>query len=152
MNDLSSVYNSKILGIQNISIDLSRIKEKRYFLKKAYQILIDPNRSTDVDSVQWRVSLIRCLESILRTQFVNTRDFNRKIREFLRDFDIRKAPAGERIRKARNKIRISQKQLAEQLGFKSHAVIAQYERGHRYPNSKVFQWLEEQECNRKRAC
>ena len=68
-----------IKNIQGIRIDLRRINDKRYLVKKLYQIILDPDRPTDAASVQWRVNVIRCLENMLRTDFKNTRDFKRKI-------------------------------------------------------------------------
>lgn len=139
-----TAYTDKlaIKDIQGIKVDVRQIKDIRYFVKKGYQILTNPNRPNDSDSVQWRVQLVRCLESLLNTQFRNTRDFRRKIKEYLKNYEIRKKPVGDRIKKARKKLGLTQKQVAEQLGFKSHVAIVNYEKGKRYPPNKVFQWLD----------
>ena len=77
MDKLLAKYpNKEICGVK---IDLRRINDKRYLVKKLYQIILDPDRPTDAASVQWRVNVIRCLENMLRTDFKNTRDFKRKI-------------------------------------------------------------------------
>jgi DNA-binding XRE family transcriptional regulator len=132
-----------ILNIDRIVIDLERIKDKRYFVKKAYQILTDPNRPTDADSVQWRVNLVRYLESMFGTEFNNTRDFKRETANYLKNYEIRKGTAGDRIKKARKKAGLTQKELAARLGYKTHVTILNYEKGKRYPEEKVFQWLNE---------
>jgi len=121
-----------------------RITDKRYFVRKAVQILADPDGFNDIDSVQWRVLLVRCLENLLKTKFESTRDFKRKVGDYLKNFDGRRAPVGERIRKARKKLGWTQKRLAEHLGFKRHVTILNYEKGLRYPPDRVFRWVEEQ--------
>ena len=133
-----------IKDIQGIKIDLRRINDKRYLVKKLYQIILDPDRPTDAASVQWRVNVIRCLENMLRTDFKNTRDFKRKIENYLKNYEIRKGSAADRIKKARKKLRLTQKQAAEHLGFKTHVTFVNYEKGKRYPPDKVFRWVEEQ--------
>ena len=132
-----------IKNIQGIRIDLRRINDKRYLVKKLYQIILDPDRPTDAASFQWRVNVIRCLENMLRTDFKNTRDFKRKIENYLNNYEIRKGSAADRIKKARKKLRLTQKQAAEHLGFKTHVTFVNYEKGKRYPPDKVFRWLEE---------
>lgn len=132
-----------IKNIQGIKIDLRRINDKRYLVKKLYQIILDPDRPTDAASFQWRVNVIRCLENMLRTDFKNTRDFKRKIENYLNNYEIRKGSAADRIKKARKKLRLTQKQAAEHLGFKTHVTFVNYEKGKRYPPDKVFRWLEE---------
>jgi len=132
-----------IKNIQGIRIDLRRINDKRYLVKKLYQIILDPDRPIDAASFQWRVNVIRCLENMLRTDFKNTRDFKRKIENYLNNYEIRKGSAADRIKKARKKLRLTQKQAAEHLGFKTHVTFVNYEKGKRYPPDKVFRWLEE---------
>lgn len=121
-----------------------RITDKRYFVRKVVQILANPDGFNDADSVQWRVLLVCCFENFLRTKFENTRDFKRKIGDYLKNYDMRRAPVGERIRKARKKLGWTQKRLAEHLGFKRHVTILNYEKGLRYPPDRVFRWLKEQ--------
>ena len=132
-----------IKNIQGIRIDLRRINDKRYLVKKLYQIILDPDRPIDATSFQWRVNVIRCLENMLRTDFKNTRDFKRKIENYLNNYEIRKGSAADRIKKARKKLKLTQKQAAEHLGFKTHVTFVNYEKGKRYPPDKVFRWLEE---------
>lgn len=145
INVLMGKYAKKALvkKIHGVDVDISRLKDKRYFVKKAYQILNNPNRPMDADSVQWRVLLVQCLERLLKTQFINTADFRQKVDGFLRGYEVRKADPASRIKKARKKKKWTQKQLANHLGYKTHAAIAQLENGLRYPSKKVFQWLEE---------
>lgn len=129
--------------IQGIKIDLRRINDKHYLIKKLYQIISNPERPTDPDSFQWRVNAVRFLEKALKTDFVNSRDFRRKIEDYLKNYEVRKGSAADRIKKARKKKKLTQKQLAEHLGFKTHVTIGNYEKGKRYPGEKVFEWLKE---------
>lgn len=126
-------------------VDFRRIKEKRYLLKKTYQIISNPDRLLDSNSVHWRVNALRFLEHKLRTKFVNTRDLKRKIMDFLSDYEVRRIPVNVRIRKARKKKRWRQKDLANCLGYKCHVPISYFEKGLRYPPAKVFRWLKEVE-------
>ena len=141
MDKLISKYAIK--EIQGVEIDLRRIKDKRYFVKKLYQIISNPDRPTDADSFQWRLKAVKVLEKMLRTDFKNTRDFRRKVENYLKNYEIRKGSAAYRIKKARKKLRLTQKQAAEHLGFKTHVTFVNYEKGKRYPPDKVFRWLEE---------
>jgi ribosome-binding protein aMBF1 (putative translation factor) len=128
---------------QGIQFDLGRIKDKRYFVKKAYQLITSRTTPTDSNSVQTRVLLAEWLEKFLKTEFKDTRDFKQKIQRYLEGYEIRKAPVGERIKKLRKKKGWAQKELAKHLGLKSHVTIVNYEKGLRYPPKKVFQWLDE---------
>lgn len=129
--------------IQGIIFDFSKIHNKRYFAKKMYQVLSDPNRPADASSLQQRINIVRCLEKLLRTEFENTRDLKMKTQKYLINYEIRRTPVNERIKKARRKKRWTQKELAQHLGYKSHVPITYFEKGLRYPPEKVFQWLEE---------
>ena len=146
INALIGKHAKKVLvkKIHGIDVDISRLKDKRYYVKKASQILNNPDRPLDADSVQWRALLVQCLERLLKTQFANTADFKQKIDSFLRGYEVRKDDPAERIKRARKKKKWTQKQLADYLGYKSHAAIAQFEKGLRYPSKKVFQWLEDE--------
>jgi len=146
INVLIGKYAKKALvkKIHGVDVEISRLKEKRYFVKKAYQVLTNPNRPMDADSVQWRVLLVQCLERLLKTQFTNTADFRQKEDGFLRGYEVRKADPASRIKKARKKKKWTQKQLADHLGYKSHAAIAQFEKGLRHPPKRIFQWLDDE--------
>jgi DNA-binding XRE family transcriptional regulator len=145
INKLIESYAKKlpIKKIHGVDVDLGRLNDNQYFVKKAYQILTNPNRPMDADSVQWRVFLVQSLEQLLHTQFTNTANFKKKIKAFLEGYEVRKKPPAERIKKARKKMKWTQKQLADHLGYKSHVTIAQHEKGQRAPAKRVFQWLEE---------
>ena len=127
--------------IQDIQFDLFRIKDKRYFVKKAYD-LISERKNTGPSTTQTRIFLIQWLEATLRIQFKNTRDMKHKIEKYLGNYQVRKKPVAERIKKARKKRKWTQKELADHLGYKSHVTIAQFEKGLRYPPERIFQWLE----------
>jgi len=130
------------VDFQGIQFDLGRIKEKRYFVKKAYQLITSRNTPTDPDSVQTRVLLAEWLEKFLKTAFTGTRDFKQKIQRYLEGYEIRKAPLNERIKKLRKKKGWTQKELAKHLGLKSHVAVVNYEKGLRRPPKRIIQWLE----------
>jgi len=138
--NMSGVYK-EILGVK---FDLGQIYDRRYFVKKIYQVLCNTNGFLDDFSVQWRVNAVRYLERLLRSEFRNTRDLRRKVDNYLQNYQIRKGSVGERIKKARKKLGWTQKRLADHFGFKKHVTILNYEKGLRYPPEKVFRWLEEQ--------
>ena len=141
MEEYSKKYS--VLKFHGIHIDLTRITEKRYTVKKAYQIIESSNTPDNSNAVQTRVHIIGWLENTLRTDFRNTRDFRQKIEKYLAGYDARQLPVTARIKKARKKSRWTQKELANHLGLKSHVPISQYERGLRRPPKKVFKWLKE---------
>jgi DNA-binding XRE family transcriptional regulator len=107
------------------------------------QILNNPDRPWDQQSLEWRIQLVRSLENALRSDFINTKDYKNKINDFLCDCDFRRKDINLRIKGARKKLKLTQKQLAKRLGYKSHVTIAQFEKGSRYPSKRVFRWLEE---------
>lgn len=111
-------------------------------MRAALQIISNPNRPWDQQSFEWRTQLVRSLENALGFDFKSTRDFRRKLNDFLEDCDFRKRDITLRIKAARKKLKLTQKQLAKQLGYKSHVTIAHFEKGSRYPSKRVFQWLE----------
>jgi ribosome-binding protein aMBF1 (putative translation factor) len=119
------------------------LEEKRQFIRKAYKILTDPNRPTDANSVAYRLELKEYIEDLLGTKSKNTRDFKDSVENFLGGLDQRRRPLPEGIKKARKKMKWTQKQLATHLGYKSHVPIAQYETGQRNPSKRVLQWLKE---------
>ena len=140
-NNKKLVPNIRI--IQGVEFDMNQYNDKKYFVKKISQILSNKTRPTDSTSVQWRVDAVRRLERMLRTEFKGTRDFKRKTEEYLANYQIRKGSVSDRIKKARKKLRWTQKQAAEHLGFKTHVTFVNYEKGKRYPKEKVFEWLKE---------
>ncbi len=133
----------KAVIYQGVEFDLTRLNDMRYFVKKAFQLINSQNTPTHSQAVQSRAYLIDWLEVCLNTRFQNTRDFRRKIGKYIQNYDARKLPASERLKKARKKLGWTQKELAKFLGYTSHVSIAQFEMGKRYPSKKVFQWLKE---------
>ena len=138
------VINQHIRYVHGVRIDLRRIKNKKYFVSKLHQIVSNSTHPTDANSFQWRVSAVRYMEKVLKSEFSSSRDLRRKIERYLNGYDIRRGPVSQRIKRARKKKGWTQKQLAQHLGYKSHAAIAQFERGARYPTERIFKWLEEQ--------
>ena len=62
---------------------------------------------------------------------------------YLSGYDGRRLPVPQAIKRARKKLKLTQRQLAERLGFKDHTLISKYEKGQRVPSDKVIQWLKE---------
>ena len=79
-----------IRNIHGVEVDVTRIKDRRYFVKKAYQILESTDHPTDSNTTQWRTLLVQCLENLLNTEFINTRDVRDKVEKYLKGYDIRK--------------------------------------------------------------
>jgi DNA-binding XRE family transcriptional regulator len=142
MDSLISKYITK--EVQGIMIDLRRIDDKRYLVKKLYQILSNPNSPRDAYSVQVRTNIVQLLEKLQRTEFINTRDLRRKVDQYLGSYELRTRPVGEKIKRVRKKLKLTQAELAKHLGLSSRVQIAYLENGHRYPPSKIFKWLEDQ--------
>jgi len=140
----TEVSSNPIRIIQGVAVDLKRIGERHYLVRKLLQIVSNPDSLADPKLLQRRVYALRCLENLLRTQFRNTIDLKRKAEDYLNGYEIRKRPVGERIKKARKKLGWTQKELASHLNYKSHVAIVQFERGLRYPPGKVFEWLKDE--------
>lgn len=117
--------------------------EKFQRVRQLYRTLQDQSY-TDADTLQRRVNMVRELEAILRTNFVNAADLKRKVKSFLGDYQEQLKPVAERIRRARRKKKWTQDQMARELGFKSKTVITRYEKGERMPPERVIEWLNQQ--------
>ena len=134
-----------IKEIQGVKIDLGKIEDRRYLVKKIYEIITKLGRPGDEKSVEWRITALRSLKNMFRTDFKNTREFKDKIENYLEGYDLRKSEPKYRLKKARKKANLTQKDLAKLLGYKSQVSIAHFEEGKRYPPKKILQWLGEQE-------
>ena len=64
---------------------------------------------------------------------------------YLEGHDGRRMPISQAIRRARKKLKLTQRQLAEKLGFNDHTLISKYENGERVPPRRVLKWLKEGE-------
>jgi len=117
--------------------------DKRSIVKRIWQILTDPERPWDEAWVDLRVRLIQFLEKRLRKDFASTRDLKQHVERFVAGHDGRRMPISQAIRRARKKRKLTQRQLAEHLGFKDHTLISKYEKGERVPSGKVIEWLKE---------
>jgi len=117
------------------------VKDFRPIVKRIWQKLTDPNRPFDSLSFEYRVGQIRCLERLTRTEFACTADARQHIERYLEGYDGRRLPFPQAIKKARKRLKLTQPQLAELLGFKNHALISKLESGKRLPNDRVIEWL-----------
>lgn len=121
--------------------DTTGAKDRRPMVKRLWLALTDPDRPGDSVSMVYRIGLIRLLEKLMRTEFASTADLRQSVERFLDGYDGRRLPLPAAIRRARKKIKLTQRQLAEQLGFKDHTLISKYEKGQRVPSEKVIEWL-----------
>jgi DNA-binding XRE family transcriptional regulator len=135
---------ASIVMLQGIRIDIKRLTDDKYCVKKICEILESRDTPCDSASVEWRVQAVGVLEDFLRTKFYNTREFRQKTSRYLEGYDLRQGELKDRLKKARNKAGLTQSELAKSLGLKSHVPIAQYESGQRYPSKEVLAWLETQ--------
>jgi hypothetical protein len=129
-----------VLGALPIPLDAM---DKKATVKWIWKVLTDPDRPCDSASVDYRVELIRCLEKLIRTEFASTRDLKQHVERFLAGPDGRRMPISQAIRRARKKLKLTQRQLAELLGLRDHTLISKYETGERVPSGKVIEWLKE---------
>jgi DNA-binding transcriptional regulator YiaG len=130
-------------GISHISPGTRHLQDKHYVIKRAYQILFDSKRPTDPESANLVIEMLKWFEKMFHTEFKSTKELKEKLEDYLKDYDERRRPLSERIKKARKKNRWTQKELANHLSYKSHVSISQFEKGQRYPSKRVMQWLEE---------
>lgn len=128
-------------GSLEASLPPEHAKDKRSIIKWIGQVLTDPDRHRDSASVDCRVGLIRYLEKLMRMEFSSTTDLRQHVERYLDGHDGRRLPVPQAIRRARKKLKLTQRQLAEQLGFKDHTLISKYEKGQRLPSDKVIEWL-----------
>ena len=118
-------------------------KDFRPTVKRLWLVLTDPGRPCDSDSVEYRLGLIGDLEELMRTDFANTADLRHHVERYLSGYDGRRLPVPQAIKRARKKLKLTQRQLAELLGFKDHTLISKYESGKRVPTDKLLEWLKE---------
>lgn len=118
-------------------------KDKRPAVKRLWLALTDQDRPCDSASVDHRIGLIRFLEKLMRTEFASTTDLRQHIERYLEGHDGRRLPVPQAIKRARKKLKLTQRQLAEQLGLKDHTLISKYEKGQRVPSEKIIEWLKE---------
>ncbi len=126
--------------------DPEKIREVLYLYNK-----IPRNESSDWGATDQRVEVVRRIETILKKEFNNTRELTEFVQVYVIDIDNRKLPLNQRLRRARKKQKLSQRELAKMFGFKTHVSIAQFELGKRMPTKAVLGWLESVEMSQKKA-
>ena len=107
------------------------VKDIRPTIKRLWLELTDPDRPCDSVSVDYRVGLIRYMEKLMRTEFASTADLRQHIERFLEGHDGRRLPVPQAIKRARKKLHLTQRQLAELLNLKNHTLISKFESGKR---------------------
>ena len=110
-------------------------------VKELYGVICNHELGDDFSSVQRRVDIIRELESITRKEFRNTSEFHEVVQAYIKNKGERIKSLGKRIKRARKKNKMTLKQLASHLGFKSHSAFIMYEKDMRLPPNEVIQWL-----------
>jgi DNA-binding XRE family transcriptional regulator len=118
---------------------------QKAFTRKIWELLSDPNRPGDSNAVQFRIELLRYLEKRLRKEFRSTKEAKEEMERHLEGYDGRRLPVALAIRRAREKSKWTQRQLAHHLGLRDHTLISKYEKGERSPSERVLQWLKEGE-------
>ena len=142
MSNVTSKETGQALNLNSLTHpDIGEGKDNRPSIWRIWRVLTDPDRPGDSISVDYRVGLIRYLEKLMRTEFASTADLRQHVERYLSGFDGRRLPVSQAIRRARKKLKLTQRQLAEQLGFKDHTLISKYEKGQRVPSDKVIAWL-----------
>jgi len=116
-------------------------KDRLPTVKRLWLVLTDPDRPCDSASVEYRLGLIRFLEKLMRTEFASTADLRQHMERFLDGHDGRRLPVPQAIKRARKKLHLTQRQLAELLNLKDHTLISKFESGKRLPSAKVLEWL-----------
>ena len=114
-------------------------------VKELYEIICKHVLGDDSSGVQQRVEIIRELESITGKEFRNTAEFHREVQAYINKKGGRIASLGKRIKRARKSKKWSQKRLAQELGFRSHATLILYEQNKRLPPKVVMEWLIQEE-------
>ena len=122
-----------------------RITEDFLRAKQLYEIICNHELGDDSSSVQQRVDIIRELESITGKEFRNTSEFHREVQAYIKNKGERIVSLGARIRKARKRKGWSLKQLARNLGFRSHSTFIMYEQNKRLPPKEVMEWIIQEE-------
>jgi transcriptional regulator with XRE-family HTH domain len=140
-----AAWVQKHYGSPGTLIPPESARDKRSTVKRIWQVLNASDKPCDSASVDYRVELIRYLEKLMHTEFASTKDLRQHVDRYLGSHDGRRLPIPEAIKRARKKLKLSQKQLAEELGFKDHTLISKYENGERVPPGKVLAWLERAE-------
>ena len=110
-------------------------------VKELYGVICNHELGDDFSGVQRRVDIIRELESITRKEFRNTSEFHEIVQAYINKKGERIKSLGKRIKRARKKNKMTLKQLAFHLGFKSHSAFIMYEKDKRLPPNEVIQWL-----------
>ena len=113
--------------------------DKKASVRRIWEVLNDPDRPCDHISVDNRVEMIRYLERLFRTEIRNKAQLEELVTGFLGDG--RCLPATQAVKRARKKLKLSQRQLAVHLGLKDHTLISKIESGKREPSAKVIEWL-----------
>jgi len=104
MDQLLSKYANLLSTkeIYGVKFDVRRIKEKPYFVKLLYQIIIKSNKGEIDVPIQFRVIAVNTLEKILKTNFKSTKEFKQKVNNYLRknnaeiDLNMKEIKKGKR--------------------------------------------------------
>ncbi len=120
--------------------------DKRSTVKRIWEALNDPDRSTDSASVDRRLNWLRYLGTLLKMEKISsTADLRHHLERYLAGYDSRRLPVAKAIKRARKNAGLSQQDLAELLGLRDHTLISKYESGRRVPPVKVLDWLKDNE-------
>jgi DNA-binding XRE family transcriptional regulator len=135
--------STPLTGILGTLIPPEVAKDKQALVKWIYKVISDPDRPCDSASVDLRLMLIDHLQDLMRTRFANTADLRQHVDRFLDNPDGRRLPIPQAIKRARKRLGLTQRQLAEQLSLKDHTLISKFEKGKRLPTKGIIEWLKE---------
>jgi DNA-binding XRE family transcriptional regulator len=120
---------------------IDQVTEDYLRAKELYRIICNHELGDDSASVQQRVDIIRQLESITGKEFRNTAEFHQEAQAYINNKGAKIKSLGTRFKRARKRSKLTLKQLAEMLGFKSHSAFILYEQDKRLPPKEVMEWL-----------
>ena len=112
-------------------------------IRRHYRDILERKYPDTSDGVFMRLNIIRALERELKTEFVDTGDFRRKMDAFCIGGKRQHLTDGARLRRARRAKKWTQEELAIHLGCTRQTVI-RWEKNFDPISKKARKWLEEQ--------
>jgi len=112
-------------------------------IRRHYRDILEHKYPDNADGVFMRLNIIRALEGELKTEFINTEDFKRKMDAFCISGKRQYLTDGARLRQVRKRKKWTQEELATHLGCTRQTVI-RWEKNFDPISKKARKWLEEQ--------
>jgi DNA-binding XRE family transcriptional regulator len=112
-------------------------------IRRHYRDILEHKYSDTADGVFMRVNIIRALEKELKTEFIDSYDFRRKMDSFCAHGKKIRFTDGRKLREARRAKKWTQAGLADHLGYTRQTII-RYENNSEPLSKKALIWLERQ--------